>query len=437
MVVDFAKVLLLPEIKAAGDIPPAAEVRASFSAQKQAQLLFGNVLQSLLPAALLVSSFSTAWANEESDALTLRYFGTVGIARAASDHIQYVSDLSQPNGSSGGNWSANPDTVLGMQANYAFSDRTEVVTQVVSRYRYDGSYQPEFMWAYAHFTGENGTELRVGRLGTDFYMLADSRLIGYTNLAIRPALDFFGQLPLFHIDGADLSRTIPAGNGLLTGKVFAGYTGEKVPFGDAAWDLGNSPIFGANIDYHQDDWSYRLGYAQMRMKHDWPVSAQLSGYGVPLTIVNELSMNNQTSRYYSAGLIYDHGPVQVQWMANKVAQESLGYQNYYSSYLLAGYSMGDLTPFAGISRSYTPSKQLDLGSANPFQAAVDSTLNISHTNQTTWTLGMRWNFRRNMDLKAQLDCIRGKSDSVFLYPKDTPGWSGKTDIFSLAMDFTF
>ncbi len=438
MVLDFDNVPPFPGIEAAGDILQTSDASTSVPGMKQTLNLIGNLLQTLCIAApLLVSSLSPAWADEESDALTLHYFGTIGLARATSEHIQYVSDLSQPNGSSAGNWSAKPDSVLGMQANYAFSDQTEVVTQIVSRYRYNGTYRPEVMWAYAHFTAENGTEFRVGRLGTDFYMLADSRLIGYTNLTISPSLDFFGQLPLFHIDGADLSKTIQAGNGLLTGKVFAGYTGEKVPFGDANWNLGDSPMLGANIDYHQDDWSYRLGYAQMRMKHDWPVSDQLTALGFPAVIVEELSMNNKTSRYYSAGLIYDHGPIQLQWMANKVVQESLGYQNYYSSYVLAGYSMGNLTPFAGVSRSYTPSKQLNLGPDNPFQAGVDHVLDISHTNQTTWTMGMRWNFRRNMDVKAQLDCIRGKSDSTFLFRGNTLGWNGSTDVFSLAMDFAF
>jgi hypothetical protein len=269
------------------------------------------------------------------------------------------------------------------------------------------------------------------------YMLADSRLAGYTNLAIRPSPDFFGQLPLFHIDGADLSQTVRVADGLMKAKLFAGYTGEKVPFGDEAWDLGGSPMLGANLDYHLDDWSFRTGYAQLRLKHDWPASAQLTSAGFPLSIVAPLSMNHKTSRYYSAGLIYEHGPLQVQWMLNKVSQQSTGYQNYYSSYVLSGYRLGELTPYAGWARSDTPSKRLSTGMGAMIQKVVDDTLNISHTRQSTWTAGVRWDFRRNMDLKAQWDGIRGSSDSVFLYPRDTPGWSGSTDVYSMTLDFAF
>jgi hypothetical protein len=395
-----------------------------------------------LLVACLLPAISGAWADEGGNPLKLRYFGTLGGARVASDRIQYTRDQSQPDGSSGGNWSGNPDSVLGMQASYAFSDRAEAVAQLVSRYRYDGTYRPEFMWAYGRFATRDGTEVRVGRLGTDFYMLADSRLVGFSNLAVRPSPDFFGQLPLYHIDGADLSKTIPLGKGLLKGKLFAGYTGEKVPFITDSWDMGNAPMIGGNLDYHLDNWSFRLGYAQLRLKHDWPLSEMLTGIGIPAATVDALSMVDRAARYYSLGLMYDRGPFQAQWMLNKVWQEGTGYENYYSSYFLAGYRLSTFTPYAGVARSYSPPKQLDTGipriPAFAFQnAVIEEALGHSHTSQTTWTLGLRWDFRRNMDLKVQWDGIRGKSDSVFLYSGRAPGWSGSTDVFSLALDFAF
>jgi hypothetical protein len=394
----------------------------------------------LLASLLCLNLVPGAWAGDAEDALKLRYFGTLGAARAASDRIHYVRDLSQPDGSSGGNWSGNPDSVLAMQANYAFSDRAEAVAQVVSRHRYDGTFRPELMWAYTRFSTEDGSEVRVGRLGTDFYMLADSRLVGFANLAVRPSPDFFGQLPLYHIDGADVSKTIPFGPGLVKAKLFAGYTGEKVPAGPDVWDMGGAPMMGANLDYHVDNWSFRLGYAQLLLKHDWPLTSQLTRAGIPQTTVQTLSMANKTARYYSAGLMYDRGPLQVQWMLNKVWQESHGYQNYYSSYLLAGYRFAAFTPYVGVARSYSPPKQLDSGLPPAFvfqNAMVAKVLSLSHTSQTTWTIGTRWDFQRNMDLKFQWDNIQGRSDSVFLYANDTSGWSGSTDVFSLTLDFAF
>ncbi len=380
-------------------------------------------------------------AAEADETLKLRYFGTLGATRGSSDRVQHVRDLSQPDGSSNGSWVGAVDSSLGVQGNYRLSERSEAVAQVVSRYRYDGSFRPEAMWAYLHVTSGDGTDLRLGRLGTDFYMLADSRLVGYSLLAIRPSLDFFGQLPLFHIDGADISRTFPVGGGLLKAKLFAGLTGERVPFGPDNWDMGDSPMLGANLDYQWDNWSFRLGYAQLRLKHDWPLSPQLTATGVPAAITDALSVGHKSARYYSAGLMYEQGPWQAQWMLNHVAQESWGYQNYYSAYVLLGYRLGAFTPYGGASRSYSRSKVLDTSGLAPMQqAVVAGVLGLSHTNQSTWTAGLRWDFRRNLDLKLQWDGIRGRGDSVFLYPaypKNMAGWNGDSDILSLALDFAF
>jgi len=57
--------------------------------------------------------------------------------------------------------------------------------------------------------------------------------------------------------------------------------------------------------------------------------------------------------------------------------------------------------------------------------------------QTTFTLGTRWDFRRNMALKAQVDFVRGASDSLFLYPISDEAFDGKLNVYSVSLDFVF
>ena len=70
----------------------------------------------------------------------------------------------------------------GVQANWQASPEVELVTQVVSRYRYDESRSPEVMWAFAKWEPDPRLALRAGRIGADFMMMADSRLVGYSYL---------------------------------------------------------------------------------------------------------------------------------------------------------------------------------------------------------------------------------------------------------------
>ena len=62
-----------------------------------------------------------------------------------------------------------------------------------------------------------------------------------------------------------------------------------------------------------------------------------------------------------------------------------------------------------------------------------------HLDQKTFTLGARWDFRRNMALKAQVDMIRGSPESIYLRPPNsiTPQFDGRINVFSLTLDFAF
>ncbi len=231
----------------------------------------GRLLVACALAGLLVGT--DAWADatqqastpSEAPAFTLRGFGTLGVVRSSSDHAEFIRDLSQPGGSAG-RWTAKTDSLVGLQGNYRFSERFEGVAQVVSRYGNEGNFDPEVMWAFAKFEPNAHLSLRAGRLGTDFFMLADSRLVGYSYLPVRPPGDYFGTLPFQHLDGIDGAATAELGTGLLRGKLFDGMLDGEVPSVGKQWNLRGSRMSGGNIDYQSGDWLWRLGYAQMRFK---------------------------------------------------------------------------------------------------------------------------------------------------------------------------
>lgn len=57
--------------------------------------------------------------------------------------------------------------------------------------------------------------------------------------------------------------------------------------------------------------------------------------------------------------------------------------------------------------------------------------------QSTTSLGARWDVVRNVALKAQWDHIDGEPESIFPYRRETKAWTGNMDVLSLTMDFVF
>lgn len=395
--------------------------------------------------------------NWFDDHLVIKGFGTLGLARSDSDTAEYVRDLSQPRGLTT-NWSTKVDSILGLQANLKLGEQTEGVLQVISRYRYDGSYRPEVSWAFLRHDFTPDFQMRAGRLGTEFYMLADSRLIGYANLTVRPPPDFYGPLVFSYFDGVDASASMSIGNDLLRAKLFYGHSPETTPFYDSiTWNLDGSRLFGGHLDYFTGPWQFRIAHAEARFSsHEAPLNAlinQLIGTDpllslfipVPInltSLIPELSMVHKSSIFDSIGVVYDKGPLQVQMMLGRIRHESASYEDSRAGFVTAAYRIGKFTPYLGYSKAKSKASTISTVPATAWGPLlvqiVSSELTPStHMDQHTYTIGARWDFHQNWALKAQYDHVRGDQRSNILFRGTDNHWNGRMKVLSFTLDFAF
>jgi hypothetical protein len=388
-----------------------------------------------------------AWAQDEigtpeSPLVSLHGFGTLGLTRTDTDSAQFVRDLSQPNGA-GTQWTSKVDSLLGLQANVQFSPSTEGVVQVVTRYHADSSYRPELTWAFLRHDFSSDLSLRAGRLGTEFYTQGDSRQVGYANISVRPTPDFYGSLVFSYIDGVDVSTTVPVASGLLRGKLFWGQSPEKTPYAPGIlWDLRGTDLVGGYLDYSVGPWQVRLSHVQARFDHEMPVDALLHSIGINLSqsylsLVPDMAMADSRTSFSSLGLVYDQGPLNVQLMLNQIKHNSAAYADTKAAYVQAAYRMGAVTPYLGVSRSFSDLETLPSSTVPGVNEVTALLVAQSITDQTTYTLGARWDLQKNLALKAQVDWVHGKPASKFPFKTVQTDWDGRMTVFSLALDFVF
>ncbi len=402
--------------------------------------MMGKFILSLLLAGCAMGA-ARAESGATESSLSLRGFGTLGLARSSSDHAEFVRDLSQPVGIKGGRWSGRIDSILGLQANWQATPQLELVGQVVSRLHYDRSHDPELMWAFARWEPDPRLMFRGGRIGADFMMLADSRLVGYSYLPVRPPTDFFGPLFFSHFDGGDVTGTLPLGNGLIRGKLFAGKTDEKSAGGLGVWDTSGSPVAGLVVDYVAGPWQFRMNAARIRFASDMN-TAFLS---VPLRVAgataaaDSLITKDTSTRFLSLGVVYDQGPLLVQGMVNRIQHESEIFEDSHAAYILVGYRMDTVTPYVGISRWKTTPETYSAGlpAGHPLNSAYKQFMAVARIDRTTYSVGARWDFYANLALKFQWDAVRATADTRFSFLNPDPAFDGKTDVFSVTLDFIF
>ncbi len=363
--------------------------------------------------------------------LSLNGFGTVALARSTDDSAQFVRDLSQPDGLTRG-WHFENDSLLGVQANLSMGPQWQGVLQVVSRYQYDSTFTPEITWGFLRYDPNPVWSLRAGRLGTEFYMLADSRLVGYSYVTVRPPVDFYGTFPFNTVDGLDIAAATPVAGGLLRGKLYAGINQELSPLGrDPDFDMSGSLLEGGYLDFFKGAWQIRLGHSRLRFEHDLPVESFYDR--LPTATADELRVAGKWSSFTSFGLTYDGGPLQSQFMLSKTHNDHGTFQDTWAGYLILSYRRGDLTPFIGLSAVKSAPRTLE----QPVYPYTDLYQADFHSDQRTTFFGVRWDFMEKMCLKAQVDIVRGTADSIFLYRWETPYWDGSMTVFSLGWDFIF
>lgn len=389
---------------------------------------------------LVVGSVGAAASTEDESDFRLQGFGTLGAARSTTDDVEFVRDLSQPRGI-GSDWSGLIDSVLGLQASWRLSPAFEGVVQAMSRYGHHGDFRPELTWAFAKYNPTPNVTLRAGRLGTEFFMMADSRWVGYSFLTVRPPGDYFWYLPFYSIHGADAALIVPLGEGVVRAKAFYGLANGRIPLADAAWDIEGSPMLGGYVEYQYGAWQVRGSYANIRFNNDLPFAQTLkAAFNYTLTSQQAafLSTRNTRTHYYSLGVIYDRGPWQVQLMLNHVDQGSQALESSDGGYLLGGYRVGAVTPYVGYSWIRSSEKARLVTGSPMVDATTNYVMQDSHADQKTTFVGVRWDVASNVALKAQWDAIRGAATSYFPYRKDNRArWDGSTDIFSLTLDFVF
>lgn len=435
----------------------------------------------------------------DQDHLGIRFsgFGTLGAVHARADGATFTRDITQPKGADNRGLDFKIDSRLGVQLNYNVTNNIEAVAQIVSRYRHENDFSPEITWGFLKYTHDDMLELRLGRVGFDGYIGADTRDVGYSYLWARPPVDYYGTLLFPYQDGGDLVLRMPFMNGIARLKMFNGVTRQQVsslqeqrqwasPYGPMSTppigsiqDLNKSRNKGAFIEYQNNQWTGRIGYSRLRLNKGFPAgglgvaglmqaavqSAYFSGNQALttslLSLLNGLEVANKHTTYKTFELVYDDGPLKLQGAFARFTSDSLLIPQGHSAFVSAGYRYGQFTPYATASlvRTKSSSRPQELAAlgANqllPGVPLVDMTQFMLATplnNQNSYALGLRYDFTDTVALKLQADFIRNKNCSPvalpgsglspcpppLLWPTVPTSWNNRASVYSATLDFIF
>jgi hypothetical protein len=422
----------------------------------KAHYIYPLVLASVASVALVPA----ARADELADWLKIDGFGTVGAYKGSSDKAGVRTEQRQ-RVVSYTDWRFDGDSQASIQATFNPNGKFKGVVQLISKKDVDGSNKPTVEWAYLSYPVTSEIDLKVGRTVAPIFLLSDYRNLSYAQTAARPQSEIYQVNPITFQDGVTARWDKKLGSGNIQLEGFFGKTKVSVAGGDV--DL--SRVKGLSLKYGQDSWSIRGGYSWYNASINAPtVEANIATLKAIPTVActNCVSVLNAvaptkgiTAKIVTFGATYDDGEwiAQAEWAkrdTNSVVIVGVSGWN-----ILAARRFGDFTPFIGTGSFEVKTDKPTL-TPGPFAPAAlraqlnylnQSFIGTGDSSRDVMSVGVRWDFAKNLALKAQVERAKMKSPQVGasngFYSYETSmlgkpsGFDGRVSMFTVNLDFVF
>jgi hypothetical protein len=381
--------------------------------------------------------------------LKLSGFGTAGYIDGGNDDLYFVRDISQDAKYATNNgWDA--DSRIGVQANLNVSDHWGGVIQLVDRYKVAPTLQNSVEWAFLSFSPTSDTTIRAGRVGMDIFALSDFRNVGYAYTWVRPPQEFYGWIPLYSIDGADVATNLDLGEISLRAKLFAGISKANLSVsGESDYALRLDNVYGTSVGTDYGNWSGRLSYVHAMIADESPLQdfartvAGLSTYWPQATgYADDLLVKGGIVQYTGVALNYDLENWQVRSEVSYVTSDVAVLSKGSRAYLSVGKRFDQWLPYLMFAKSTDPGTSNVVAPPGfgfePVAAGINEAINSSRIRQSTWSTGVRWDFAPHMDAKFQIDRVDISNPGAGMWQINSPTWNGGSrTLVTATMDFVF
>ena len=402
--------------------------------------------------AALALSASVARADDGGPpTLSFSGFGTLGAAHSSERQADFTSTSLKPDGAGySRRWSADVDSRLGAQMIADITGQVSVVVQLVSEQGPDNSYRPTVEWANVKFQVTPDFSVRVGRIQLPAYMVSDSRKVGYANAWIRPPVEVYDLEPISSSDGLDLQYRVNIGQVSATVQALYGRSDPRLPVGSGNAKARDAR--GVAVNGERGAATVHVAYLKANVTLDAldPLFAGFRQFGPQgVALADQYGTTNKPFTFLTVGGAFDPGDwfVQAEWGR---ADNHSAFLRKSAWYVTGGIRRGALTPHATYAHAKADSATSDpgltlstlppslAGPASALNAGLNAVLAMAPV-QNTVSLGMRWDFAKNVAAKIQYDHLRigAGSPGTLINPQPAFQTGGSVNVFSAAIDFLF
>jgi len=379
-----------------------------------------------------------------SDNLTISGFGTLAAAKSNTEDARYTR-ANQREGTAG-TATFGLDSNLGLQATYTINDKLSATTQILSRKTTGNSFTTELAWAFIKYKVTDEFAVRVGRVVVPSFLISDYQNVGYANTMMRPPIEMYGQNTIENADGVDVNWQHSFGDTNVTAQAVVGIARGKTYVGsnntEPRYQAGTT---GIAISAEHGPVTLRFAHVQAKMKSPEAtiirsLTDTIAAVGFPQLAADISIAEPKRIAFTSVGLLADWNNIVVQAeYGMRRAKEPVYLTDTNGWYTMVGYRFGKVLPY------YSHAKYEGKGSVIEAPAALARipALNagvkglLAGGEQSSDTVGVRWDFAKSAALKVQVDRVNGGSTNGFLRDVTAAGRGKGVTVVAAGVDFVF
>lgn len=336
---------------------------------------------------------------------------------------------------------------IGLQMSSEVSENITATAQFIARG--ENNYAIDAEWGYLTWQASKNTRVRIGRMGTPFYMFSDFRDVGYAYAWISAPEEVY-YIPVNQYDGLNIYHNLALGNFDATIEGYFGGYDDTFELIGAAEPLTVSTStrnqMGVAATLGKDWWSIRAAYHQAKLTNDVGIipidenGTTISDFAALLTAngfeenANSLLNIEDDTTFIELGYNIDTGRfVSVAEYIEFHVKDSM-FSKDVRGYVMAGLRFGDwlfhITRSGSRDEQSTPEQGIpDIAQTAAFIGGIQAITNLQTEHRDVWTLGTRWDLSPGTALKFQVDSL--KSIDVSSNDKTTQ------KVFSVALQTVF
>jgi hypothetical protein len=386
---------------------------------------------------MLALALCSTRANAALPPIDVSGFGTGGFAVTDTGKAEFGRVQQQPVGANN-EGDVGVDSLFALQGTVHLTDMLSATVQGIVRRMFNTGFQLDIPVFFVKADVTRDLSVRIGRIQLPVFMSSDYRQVGYSNTWVRPPIEVYGPIPFDSDDGADVLYRKTVGPADISAQAFYGKTDATLP-GVAVQSRKN---WGVNASATVGPLTVRAGRSQSAFTARSAATTQLltavnaAGF---TALANRLNPLNVPFKFTDFGFSLDETHLTVQGEISKATAGGF-LASTDGQYLLAGYRVEKLTPYAMYARQKVTSARTDttiprVGALIPLALGVDQLINSVGANQHTLSAGVRWDVHESVDLKLQVDRVSPEGNGLFINVR--PGFHGPVTVASMTLDFVF